>query len=151
MFEIKCKNCGEVNQIHDKMENKTIRCHICKEVIQIGEVKKEVVKNINKKGDVLEGVLGVFMALVICGVYCGVFFNLNMKYPMESGFYLFSKEGREAHRVEVRGNESVSAYNKRIDKKRTPEEREYQEWKKQEDEDRRQKEKEERFRERYER
>ncbi len=74
----------------------------------------------------------------------------TIKYPMESGLYIFTAEGRKAHRAEVRRNESVSAYNKRIDRKRTPEEREYQEWKKSEDEYRLRVEKEKRFLERYE-
>jgi len=47
MFEVECNNCREVNQLNDRMKNKTVRCHICKKVIQIGEVKKEVVRNIN--------------------------------------------------------------------------------------------------------
>ena len=51
MFEVECNNCREVNQLNDRMKNKTVRCHICKKVIQIGEVKKEVVKNINMLDD----------------------------------------------------------------------------------------------------
>ncbi len=47
MYIIDCQNCREANQINDKMVNKTIRCHICQKIIQIGEVKKEVIIDIN--------------------------------------------------------------------------------------------------------
>ena len=126
------------------MENKTIRCHICQKIIQIGEIKKEVITNINK----IKAVELVLLALVFIVL---PFFAIRntIKYPLESGWYIFTEAGREAHRAEVRRMESVSAYNKRIDRKRTPEEREYQEWKKQEDEYLLQRQKEEGFRKRY--
>ena len=34
MFEIECKNCKEINQIHDKMKNEKIFCHMCGDIIQ---------------------------------------------------------------------------------------------------------------------
>jgi hypothetical protein len=48
MFEIRCNNCRETNQLNDRMKDKTVRCHICMEIIQVGEVKEEVIVNINK-------------------------------------------------------------------------------------------------------
>lgn len=46
MFEIKCENCGEVNQFHDRTERANIKCHICKEFIKENAVD---VKNIKEK------------------------------------------------------------------------------------------------------
>lgn len=49
VFEIKCNNCKEVNQINDRMKDITVKCHICNEVIQKGEVKKKPDKKINSE------------------------------------------------------------------------------------------------------
>ena len=51
MYEIECNNCRETNQLHDRMKGKTVRCHICQDVIQVGEVKKELIRNINRIDD----------------------------------------------------------------------------------------------------
>ena len=34
MYKIECKNCSEVNQIHDRMQGKAVNCCICNQVIQ---------------------------------------------------------------------------------------------------------------------
>ena len=48
MYIIHCQNCSEDIKTHDRMRSKTIRCHICCAVVQVGDVKREVVKNINR-------------------------------------------------------------------------------------------------------
>ena len=51
MYIVECSNCREACQLNDLVKNKTLRCHICKKIIQVGEIKKEVVKNINQLDD----------------------------------------------------------------------------------------------------
>lgn len=47
MYIVECQNCREANQLNDLVKDKTVRCHICNDIIQVGCTKKEVVKNIN--------------------------------------------------------------------------------------------------------
>ncbi len=48
MYVIECELCHEENQVHDKMKNHTVRCSLCGKVIQIGDTKKTVIKNVNR-------------------------------------------------------------------------------------------------------
>lgn len=55
----------------------------------------------DKKGDILEGVLGFFMVLVLCGVYFGVFFRLTKKYspiPAQEARMKSAMEGNDHFR-----------------------------------------------------
>lgn len=47
MYIIECQHCQEANQINDKMRNSKIRCHLCKKVIQIANMRKTVISNVN--------------------------------------------------------------------------------------------------------
>ena len=51
MYIVHCQNCSEDVQLHDRMKMKTVRCHICAAVIQVGEVRREVIKNMNRIED----------------------------------------------------------------------------------------------------
>lgn len=59
MYIIECGNCNEANQVHDKMEGKTIRCHICQSVIQVKDIPKAVIKNINALEDHEERIIDI--------------------------------------------------------------------------------------------
>ena len=59
VFVIHCQNCSEDVQLHDGMRSKTVRCYICCAVLQVGEVEKEVIKNMNRIEDHEERIGGV--------------------------------------------------------------------------------------------
>lgn len=48
MFVVECDNCRAANGLDDTMKNKTVRCFNCNKIVQVGTVKKEVVRNINQ-------------------------------------------------------------------------------------------------------
>lgn len=37
MLEIQCENCGELNQLNDRLRHQTVRCFICNGIIQKGQ------------------------------------------------------------------------------------------------------------------
>ena len=47
MYIVECYYCREANQLHENRKGTTVRCHICECVIQVGDIPKEVVRNIN--------------------------------------------------------------------------------------------------------
>lgn len=51
MYVIHCQNCSEDYQAHDRRKSDTIRCPLCRRVIQAGNVKREVVKIVNRVDD----------------------------------------------------------------------------------------------------
>ncbi len=99
----------------------------------------------------------LLMTFVIL-VCFGVIIHMSIKYPMESGWYLFSKEGRTQHAAEAArmktAQEGVAHYLHGSEAKNLNKrwhEEKYQQWKKEEDEWRARQDKEKAFRERYER
>jgi len=59
MYEVKCHRCREVNQLNDRKKNTTVRCNICKKVIQVGQIKEEIIENINILDDHEERIIGL--------------------------------------------------------------------------------------------
>lgn len=59
MYIIHCRNCGEDYQAHDRRKSDTIRCRLCHRAIQAGNVKREVIKNMNRIDDHEERITNV--------------------------------------------------------------------------------------------